>query len=107
MLKKLITTGIILGSMLFSTIAFADTAPQNGWWFNEGQQTLMYFENGQKINTGWRIIEGKTYYFDESGFAKRGHVNMLGIEYTFNRDTGEFLGEGFIQLPSIHESKYR
>ena len=107
-MRKALLTGILLGTMILSSIGvFATEQPTNGWWYNEGQETLMYFENGQKINTGWCTIEDKTYYFDESGFAKRGHVHMFDKEYTFNRDTGEFLGEGFLELPPLTESKYR
>lgn len=107
MLKKSIISMLMLSTILFSTVAFADTAPTNGWWFNEGQQTLMYYKDGVDYANGWFEIDGKKYYFDESGFAKRGHVHMFDKEYTFDRDTGEFIGEGFIELPPLSQSKYK
>ena len=62
----------------------------NGWITNNGNQ--YYYENNVMV-TGWKVIDGKKYFFWGDGvMARSGSIAMDGVKYTF-ADNGVLSGE--------------
>lgn len=58
---------------------------KNGWIEEDG--ALCYYIEGVKA-TGWKTIEGKTYYFSENGAAAKGMKKIDGKYYWFHAKKG-------------------
>lgn len=56
-------------------------------WKKIGKNTT-YYQNGEKA-TGWKEVDGKTYFFDEKGRQQTEWVQIDGKWFYLNPDTGE------------------
>lgn len=54
-------------------------------WHCSGAGDWRYYEGGSYV-TGWRDIDGKTYYFRSDGVRTVGYLTLGGIRYYFNSD---------------------
>ena len=67
-----------------------------GWAkiLNNGHQRMYFFDNSGQMRTGWQVINGKVYYFNEAndtnmGYALKGWQNISGILCHFDENTYE------------------
>ena len=82
-------TLLMLVLMICPTNIYSET---DGWQQDEDGY-WHYYENGERI-TGWKEIDGETYYFHDSGVMYSGGVHEIdGQEYRFDED-GHLLGAG-------------
>ena len=58
--------------------------PQEGW--NQLGDVWKYYTNNKYVTSAWRAVDGKRYYFDESGNMVTGFRNVNGEKYYFNSD---------------------
>ena len=66
--KKIMQVGLaafFLGLLATSTV-FADDVDSEGWQFVQ-ENGRTYYKKGDIKETDWRVIDGKTYYFDYNG----------------------------------------
>ncbi|BCZ46276.1 hypothetical protein psyc5s11_23430 [Clostridium gelidum] len=83
-MKKLKLTKIIANSLLIvSALALNPMGASaqwkqdsNGWWNTEGNSW----------SVGWRLIDGKWYYFEQDGYMKTGWIKYDGRLYYLNTD---------------------
>ncbi|OOM10414.1 hypothetical protein [Clostridium saccharobutylicum] len=72
--NKIIALGIVATSVLAINPIGASAEwkqDSNGWWNTEGSS----------YSTGWKLIDGKWYYFDSSGYMKTGWIQDGGKWY--------------------------
>lgn len=67
-LKKMMQVGlaVFFFSLLVTTTVFADDLDSEGWKFVQ-ENGRTYYKKGDIKETAWRVIDGKTYYFDYNG----------------------------------------
>ena len=53
------------------------------------ENTYMFSDDGYLLS-GWQEHGGETYYLSDEGILQRGVVEIDGVEYCFNEETGEF-----------------
>ena len=73
-LTKLIASLIVIGSVftLNPIAASAEWKGDNsGWWY----------EDGSTWATGWKLLDGKWYYFDSDGVMQTGWQKIKGVWY--------------------------
>ena len=68
LLKKIMQVGltVFFFGLLATSTVFADDADSEGWQFVQ-ENGRTYYKKGDLKETHWRVIEGKTYYFDYNG----------------------------------------
>ncbi|MDU6317002.1 MAG: N-acetylmuramoyl-L-alanine amidase family protein, partial [Streptococcus mitis] len=66
LLKKTMQAGltVIFFGLLATNTVFADNS--EGWQFVQ-ENGRTYYKKGDLKETDWRVIDGKTYYFDYNG----------------------------------------
>ena len=67
-LKNMMQIGLAVFFFVLLAISkvFANDADSEGWqFFQENGRT--YYKKGDVKETAWRVIDGKTYYFDYNG----------------------------------------
>ena len=83
-----LSAALIMG--LYAGPAFAE-------WVESRTGILNYVQDGQN-KTGWQLIEGKWYFFNEEGIMQTGWQNVNGNWYYLNSrgamQTGWLLKEG-------------
>ena len=64
-LKKMmqVSLTVFFFGLLATNTVFADDADSEGWQFVQ-ENGRTYYKKGELKETAWRVIEGKTYYFD-------------------------------------------
>jgi len=64
-LKKMIQVGlaVFFFSLLATSTVLADDTDSEGWQFVQ-ENGRTYYKKGELKETAWRVIDGKTYYFD-------------------------------------------
>jgi len=80
-MKKLKLTKVIVASLIVASafalnpIGASATWKQNstGWWYTESNSWA----------TGWRVIDGKSYYFYSHGYMATGFINLDGDYYYY------------------------
>ena len=67
-LKKMMQGGlaVLFFSLLATSTVLADDADSEGWQFVQ-ENGRTYYKKGDIKETAWRVIDGKTYYFDYNG----------------------------------------
>ena len=67
-IKKLmqIALAVFFFGLLATSTVFADDADSDGWQFVQ-ENGRTYYKKGGIKETAWRVIDGKTYYFDYNG----------------------------------------
>ena len=67
-LKKIMQVGLAVFflALLATSTVLADDADSEGWQFVQ-ENGRTYYKKGDIKETHWRVIEGKTYYFDSMG----------------------------------------
>ena len=73
MLKKLITS-LCVGVILFLFISSVPLVLANGEWKTVDDKTYLYIDN--KLATGWQTLNGRKYFFDNSGVL----MTQFGID---------------------------
>ena len=53
-------------ALLATSTVFADDVDSEGWQFVQ-ENGRTYYKKGDIKETDWRVIDGKTYYFDYNG----------------------------------------
>ena len=80
---KKIAASVVAIATIVSTLPIGVSAT----WKQNSDNTWVYTE-GESIATGWRIIDGKWYNFDNSGNMKTGWINDGGTWYYTSPDGG-------------------
>ncbi|ETI95212.1 MAG: Choline binding protein CbpF, partial [Streptococcus sp. DORA_10] len=64
-IKKLmpIALAVFFFGLLATSIVLADDADSEGWQFVQ-ENGRTYYKKGEIKEKAWRVIDGKTYYFD-------------------------------------------
>ena len=57
---------VLFFALLATSTVFADDADSEGWQFVQ-ENGRTYYKKGDIKETAWRVIDGKTYYFDYNG----------------------------------------
>lgn len=57
------------------------TGGTNGYWYNDAAGNMYKDASGNFLNDGWRQLDGKWYYFQADGHAKRGWFQDNGTWY--------------------------
>ena len=57
---------VSLFALLATSVVLADDADSEGWQFVQ-ENGRTYYKKGDIKETAWRVIDGKTYYFDYNG----------------------------------------
>lgn len=86
--KALITLCSVLGIILTLMIAwtiFDRTVDRSGWSLTEDGRYSYRDFHGRKV-TGWQVLDGSTYYFDEDSFMTTGWLEENGNRYFFGPD---------------------
>jgi len=65
-------------------VQLQQVTPQEGW--NQLGDVWKYYTNNKYVTSAWRAVDGKRYYFDESGNMVTGFRNVNGEKYYFNSD---------------------
>ena len=67
-LKKMmqIALAVFFFGLLATSAVFADDSDSEGWQFVQ-ENGRTYYKKGDIKETAWRVIDGKTYYFDYNG----------------------------------------
>ena len=67
-LKYMMQVGlaVFFFALLATSTVFADDADSEGWQFVQ-ENGRTYYKKGDIKETDWRVIDGKTYYFDYNG----------------------------------------
>ena len=67
-LKKMMQVGlaVFFFGLLATSVVLADDADSEGWQFVQ-ENGRTYYKKGDIKETAWRVIDGKTYYFDYNG----------------------------------------
>ena len=67
-IKKLmqIALAVFFFGLLATNTVLADDADSEGWQFVQ-ENGRTYYKKGDIKETAWRVIDGKTYYFDHNG----------------------------------------
>ena len=67
-LKKMMQVGlaVFFFSLLATSTVLADDTDSEGWQFVQ-ENGRTYYKKGDIKETAWRVIDGKTYYFDYNG----------------------------------------
>ena len=67
-LKKMLQVllAVFFFALLATSTVFADDADSEGWQFVQ-ENGRTYYKKGDLKETDWRVIDGKTYYFDYNG----------------------------------------
>ena len=67
-IKKLmqIALAVFFFGLLATSAVLADDADSEGWQFVQ-ENGRTYYKKGDIKETDWRVIDGKTYYFDYNG----------------------------------------
>lgn len=84
---------------------------ENNYWAKvEGEENTRYyyFQDGTRIATGWKTIEGKKYYFDNKGVLQTGFFKVGNNTYHGNSKLalGEGLGEISVGLKDVGGETY-
>ncbi|MBP2623147.1 KxYKxGKxW signal peptide domain-containing protein [Streptococcus oricebi] len=67
---------------------------------------IAYLDKDGKALTGLQTIDGKTFYFDESGYAEQGNIVKIDQDiYYFDPDTSEMVTNRFVY--SYEKWKYK
>lgn len=76
--KVIVSTLVIVSVLVLKPIgASAEWRQDNaGWWYKEGSSW----------SVGWKLIDGKWYYFGEDGYMKTGWIKYDGKSYYLNSD---------------------
>ena len=71
-----------------------------GWWYTDN--------SARGYKTGWQVIDGKMYYFDQSGWMKTGWQKMNGYWYYFGSDGAARRGWTTVGTTTYYlDTKYR
>lgn len=64
-LKKMlqVVLAVFFFGLLATSVVLADDADSEGWQFVQ-ENSRTYYKKGEIKETAWRVIDGKTYYFD-------------------------------------------
>ena len=67
-LKKMlqVVLAVFFFGLLATSVVLADDADSEGWQFVQ-ENSRTYYKKGEIKETAWRVIDGKTYYFDYNG----------------------------------------
>lgn len=65
-------------------IQVQQTDAQEGW--NQLGDVWKYYANKKYVTSSWKSVDGKRYYFDESGNMVTGFRDVDGEKYYFNAD---------------------
>ena len=86
-LKKMMQVGlaVFFFSLLVTSTVFADDADSEGWQFVQ-ENGRTYYKKGDIKETAWRVIDGKTYYFDYNGEM------VVGWQYIPMPEKGSTIG---------------
>ncbi len=76
LLKKLLAVALSV-----ITIASVVCMPVSAAWVKNSDSTWSYTQNGEKLSNGWKLIDGKWYFFDANGTMKTGWVKYNGTWY--------------------------
>lgn len=82
-LTKVIACALVVASVLLLKPIGASAEwkqDKNGWW---------WYSEGSSWATGWRVINGHLYYFDQRGFMLDNRPNDFQSEYSIN-SSGQF-----------------
>ena len=72
-------------SLLATSTVFADDSDSEGWKFVQ-ENGRTYYKKGDIKETAWRVIDGKTYYFDYNGEM------VVGWQYIPMPEKGSTIG---------------
>ena len=75
-LKKLLAVALCV-----ITVASLVCMPVSAAWVKNSNNTWSYTQKGEKLSNGWKLIDGKWYFFDENGTMKTGWVKYKGTWY--------------------------
>ena len=86
-LKKMMQVGLAVFflSLLATSTVFADDSDSEGWKFVQ-ENGRTYYKKGDIKETAWRVIDGKTYYFDYNGEM------VVGWQYIPMPEKGSTIG---------------
>ena len=86
-LKKMMQVGLAVFflSLLATSTVFADDSDSEGWKFVQ-ENGRTYYKKGDLKETYWRVIDGKTYYFDYNGEM------VVGWQYIPMPEKGSTIG---------------
>jgi glucan-binding YG repeat protein len=75
--------------MLFSgtklvTGSAEDRTPRASGWVKDSKG-WRYMQSGKWLTGGWRVLDGKVYYFTASGYRHEGWLKLNGKTYFLNR----------------------
>ena len=86
-LKKMMQVGlaVFFFGLLATSTVFADDSDSEGWKFVQ-ENGRTYYKKGDIKETAWRVIDGKTYFFDYMGEM------VVGWQYIPMPDEGSTIG---------------
>ena len=86
-LKKMMQVGlaVFFFGLLATSTVFADDSNSEGWKFVQ-ENGRTYYKKGDLKETHWRVIDGKTYFFDYMGEM------VVGWQYIPMPDEGSTIG---------------
>lgn len=83
-----ILAATVVGALAFANPLRADAAGKTGWVQDETDTNIWYYYVEGEAQTGWQLINGKSYYFDRNGVMQTGWVNDGGKWFYLN-DKGQ------------------
>jgi len=97
-IKKLmqIALAIFFFGLLATSAVLADDADSEGWKFVQ-ENGRTYYKKGDIKETDWRVIDGKTYYFDYNGEMVEGSPMPEWYYFDKNGVLQEFVGKQVLE----------
>lgn len=72
-MRREIISKIIAGTLISTTLCTLAPVRASAEWVNDYQNNKYYMQNNKKM-TGWKRIDGQSYYFDDSGKMQTGWI---------------------------------
>ena len=75
---------MLLSGTKLVTGSAEDRTPRASGWVKDSKG-WRYMQSGKWLTGGWRVIDGKVYYFTASGYRHEGWLKLNGKTYFLNR----------------------
>ncbi len=80
-MKKALFKKLLAVALSVITIVSVVCMPVSAAWVKNSDNTWSYTQDGEKLANGWKLIDGKWYFFDANGVMKTGWVKYNGTWY--------------------------
>lgn len=89
--KKAATIQLRDSGTAAGTSTSSSTAASTGSWQKDSKGSMYKNADGSYVKNSFKVIDGKTYYFDANGYMVKGWVKTDGKWYFMNTSTGEMM----------------